>query len=668
MAADADAATATGDSILHVVAGGGDARFLECATVIVGKAKHLLSARNRNRNGDTPLHCATRLGHGRMVTHLLGLARPGDGDETGLKENLRAQNGKGETVLHEAIRLEDKDMVGVLLSADSQLARVPLADGASPLYLALLLGLGDIARQLFEGDQELSYSGPDGQNAFHAALLGRQAKGITMSPRKKKDTTMSDSSRRTSNDQLLTPSTQPCQEEIGRVSERKPHHPFWRPRRRYPREEATHQVMKMLLERNNHLVTQADRSTGSTPLHLAATWRGPMGLLLKAGPAAAYMPDNNGSFPIHLAAFEGEENAVLAFLQESGPYCAELRDGKGRTFLHVAAEEEKSIRVIKLACGWQGKSFSSSVMNMQDNDGNTALHLAALAGNIGAVCDLVSIPEVKLDVSNNKRETPLETAYMTKTLGAHSAGSAFYGDPRKRIYLLLQGTCYRTGVSAGIRPWGRERREFIKSALDKMNRSENIASETQIIGLVAVLITTVTFAAAFAVPGGYRADDDNKGGTPMLAGHYSFHAFVIANTLAFTCSVVSILFLMYAGVGPNVNDRMWPLLMSTNLLASSARSLCAAFAVGVYSILAPVEPIKAMFSCIITVFPLVLVELFLYIKSASMDYSDSRAELARKFAGQALWMEMARAILAHLLIGIVMFEYWPYIFIAAMSC
>uniref|UniRef100_A0A453QCF1 Uncharacterized protein n=1 Tax=Aegilops tauschii subsp. strangulata TaxID=200361 RepID=A0A453QCF1_AEGTS len=99
-------------------------------------------------------------------------------DETGLKEILRAQNGKGETVLHEAIRLEDKDMVGVLLSADSQLARVPLADGASPLYLALLLGLGDIARQLFEGDQELSYSGPDGQNAFHAAILGRQAKGI----------------------------------------------------------------------------------------------------------------------------------------------------------------------------------------------------------------------------------------------------------------------------------------------------------------------------------------------------------------------------------------------------------------------------------------------------------------------------------------------------------
>uniref|UniRef100_M8CDN3 Uncharacterized protein n=1 Tax=Aegilops tauschii TaxID=37682 RepID=M8CDN3_AEGTA len=178
MAVDADAATATGDSILHVVAGGGDAIFLECATVIVGKAKHLLGTRNRNRNGDTPLHCAARLGHARMVTHLLGLARPGDGDETGLKEILRAQNGKGETVLHEAIRLEDKDMVGVLLSADSQLARVPLADGASPLYLALLLGLGDIARQLFEGDQELSYSGPDGQNAFHAAILGRQAKVV----------------------------------------------------------------------------------------------------------------------------------------------------------------------------------------------------------------------------------------------------------------------------------------------------------------------------------------------------------------------------------------------------------------------------------------------------------------------------------------------------------
>ncbi|KAM3196719.1 hypothetical protein ACQJBY_072427 [Aegilops geniculata] len=606
MAVDADAATATGDSILHVVAGGGDARFLECATVIVAKAKHLLSARNRNRNGDTPLHCAARLGHGRMVTHLLGLARPGDGDETGLKEILRAQNGKGETVLHEAIRLEDKDMVGVLLSADSQLARVPLADGASPLYLALLLGLGDIARQLFEGDQELSYSGPDGQNAFHAAILGT------------------------------------------------------------PGKEATSRAIKMLLERNKDLLKQAD-SSRSTPLHLAATWRGPMGLLLKSGPAAAYMPGNNGSFPIHLAAFEGDEDSVSALLEESGPYCAELRDGKGRTFLHVAAEEEESIRVIALACRLQGKSFASAVMNMQDQDGNTALHLAVIAGNTGAVCDLVSIPEVKLYVSNIRRQTPLETAYMTALITEHSAGSAFYGDPRQRIYLLLNRACDRTGVSVGIRLWGKERREFIKSALDKMNTSQNLASETQIIGLVAVLITTVTFAAAFAVPGGYRADDHHKGGTPTLAGHYSFDAFVIANTLAFTCSVVSILFLMYAGVGPNVKDRMWSLLMSINLLASSARSLGAAFAVGVYSILAPVEPTKAMFSCIITVSPIVLVELFLSIKTVSMSYNDYRAVMARKFAGQALRWRLAWEVLMNLLIGIVMMEYWPYILIAAMS-
>ncbi|XP_020149269.1 protein ACCELERATED CELL DEATH 6-like [Aegilops tauschii subsp. strangulata] len=610
MAVDADAATATGDSILHVVAGGGDAIFLECATVIVGKAKHLLGTRNRNRNGDTPLHCAARLGHARMVTHLLGLARPGDGDETGLKEILRAQNGKGETVLHEAIRLEDKDMVGVLLSADSQLARVPLADGASPLYLALLLGLGDIARQLFEGDQELSYSGPDGQNAFHAAILGRQAK------------------------------------------------------------EATHQVMKMLLERNNHLVTQADRSTGSTPLHLAATWRGPMGLLLKAGPAAAYMPDNNGSFPIHLAAFEGDKNSVSALLEESGPYCAKLRDGEGRTFLHVAAEEERSIRVIKLACGWQGKSFASSVMNMQDKDGNTALHLAVLAGNIGAVCNLVSIPQVKLDVRNNKRKTPLEIAFMTATLRAHSAGSAFYGDPRQRIRILLKGAHMSTGVSARIAFSGIERREIIKSALEEINRSQNIATETQIIGLVSVLITTVTFAAAFAVPGGYRADDNHKGGTPTLSGHYSFDSFVIANTLAFICSVLSILFLMYAGVGPNVKDRMWPLLMSVNFLASSARSLAAAFAFGVYSILAPVEQTKAMYSSMTMVLPLVLVELFLFIVAVQMFYSDGKAVMARMFASQASWWRLAHAGLTLLmgLVGLfVIGQYWPYILIAAMS-
>lgn len=88
-----------------------------------------------------------------------------------MKALLRMQNRRGETVLHEAIRLGDRDMIGRLMAQDPQLARVPPADGPSPLYLAVELGHDDIARQLYENDQALSYAGPDGRNALHAAVL-----------------------------------------------------------------------------------------------------------------------------------------------------------------------------------------------------------------------------------------------------------------------------------------------------------------------------------------------------------------------------------------------------------------------------------------------------------------------------------------------------------------
>ena len=63
----------------------------------------------------------------------------------------------------------------------------------------------------------------------------------------------------------------------------------------------------------------------------------------------------------------------------------------------------------------------------------------------------------------------------------------------------------------------------------------------------SVLIATVTFAAAFAIPGGYRADDHTNGGTPTLAGKYTFDAFTLSNELAFTFSAMATISLMFSG-------------------------------------------------------------------------------------------------------------------------
>ncbi|KAM0877185.1 hypothetical protein ACQ4PT_035680 [Festuca glaucescens] len=575
------AAAAERDSLLHVVASRGDGEeFLKSASVIHGKARHLLDA--RNKNGDTPLHRAARARHRGMVAHLMFLARSqnrgGDVNEK-VKAILRVQNKRGETALHDAVRSGDGDMITLLMAEDPQLARVPLTEGASPLYLAVELGHDDIAQQLYEKDSALSYSGPDGRNALHAAVL--KGKDIT----------------------------------------------------------------KMLLEWRKDLVKEADWSTGSTPLHLAASWGKDevISLLLSADPSAAYQPDKNGSFPIHVAASASQVKAFSVLLYTRHD-TAELRDAMGRTFLHVAVQEE-SQSVVTYACKVQSRKFASSVMNMQDDDGNTALHIAVELGSMWIFNSLMENRFVTLNLTNNKGQTSLDLSWMSMPVGVQ------YGpNERIRINKLLQAAGAQTGTYRGDLFYN----ERIPK-LDEKEEAQKITTSTQIVGIGSVLIATVAFAAAFTVPGGYRGDDHKNGGTPTLAGHSAFHVFIIANTLAFILSALSITLLTYAGIANmDIRSRMIGLVSAAGLMTSSARSLSAAFVFGLYLVLAPVARKTAVASFAIAALAFADVVWIIWMVFA--------AELMLlKRLGARAWWRLARAILVTLL-G----EFWPYIVIAGV--
>ncbi|KAM3259611.1 hypothetical protein ACQJBY_051089 [Aegilops geniculata] len=164
--------TPDGDTALHVVAQNQEdgKHFLEYAGIIYERGRGLLF--HKNHKGGTPLHCAARAGNSKMVSHLMDLAAL-SGADTKLRL-LRIENKRHETALHEAVRFEDgrflgrkerralidathtageernkddaagaqeeKNIVKLLMGADPELANYP-ADGVSPLYLAILLGV-----------------------------------------------------------------------------------------------------------------------------------------------------------------------------------------------------------------------------------------------------------------------------------------------------------------------------------------------------------------------------------------------------------------------------------------------------------------------------------------------------------------------------------------------
>jgi ankyrin repeat protein len=167
-------------------------------------------------------------------------------------------------------------------------------------------------------------------------------------------------------------------------------------------------ITKKLLDRKKDLTEQTDHN-GNTPLHVAASWRMTklpdislpvVPFLVQANPSSPYQPDRYGSFAIHIVAAAGDLQTLKYLLQEC-PKCASLRDSKGMTFLHVAAKKRRR-EVVSHAC----EVLPASLLNMQDNDGNTALHLAIQSGDSEMFSSLVRNLNVLLNLPNNSGQTP----------------------------------------------------------------------------------------------------------------------------------------------------------------------------------------------------------------------------------------------------------------------
>lgn len=560
--------TPDGDTALHAVASNGDNGddFLKCAGIICDRERDLLFA--KNHMGDTPLHCAVRSGSSKMVSRLIALAEH-EGAEGKLKL-LRMENERHETALHEAVRIEDgrilddqetlyavltdedirspdhkgdadgggapeeKDMVRLLMGSDPELANYP-AKGISPLCLAILLEKDTIAVTLYKkSGGNLSYSGPDGQNALHVAVL-----------RATRNTVM----------------------------------------------------VEVLLRWNRSLPTQGDKH-GSTPLHFASSLPCPFGFfwyrpwirnywrtrisnivakVFEANPAALYQADNSGLFPIHVAASVGTTSTVEFFLQKS-PSCAGLRDAKGRTFLHVAVEKRRWA-IVSFVCQTPSAEW---ILNMQDKDGNTALHLAIKRRMLMMCSALLGNKKVHLNLSNVKGHTPLDLSRSNLPRGIYYTLTA---ESRIHTALKLFGAKH-----SGLRCDHIEQKyRRPLNQKEKKKQSDLIKDATQMFIVGAVLIATVAFGATFAIPGGYKADDHLNGGTPTLAGSYIFDAYMMANTLAFVCSTVATLSLILSGTTMvGLGTRQWNLVASGYLFSSSVTSMTVAFALAAYMVLAPV--------------------------------------------------------------------------------
>ena len=115
---------------------------------------------------------------------------------------------------------------------------------------------------------------------------------------------------------------------------------------------------------------------------------------------------------------------------------------------------------------------------------------------------------------------------------------------------------------------------------------------------MAILIATITFAAAFTLPGGYSTDAGTEG-LPIMARKIAFKAFLISNALAM-CSSLAVAFICVIARWEDLEFLLYYRSFTKKLMWFAFMATTTAFATGLYTVLAPQLPWLAVAICIVT--------------------------------------------------------------------
>ncbi|KAJ0046718.1 hypothetical protein Pint_04258 [Pistacia integerrima] len=321
-----------------------------------------------------------------------------------------------------------------------------------------------------------------------------------------------------------------------------------------------------------NLINQPDIS-GKTALHFAtaARQKNIIRELLKESTSSAYLRVKNGRTPLLEAASSGNFDVLQQILLYC-PDTMELCDPTGQNALHLAVLNNTTRNVREFLRLQEMKEL----VNELDVEGDTPLHLAIKKENYKMVKKLMATECVDLRTKNNKGLTALDVCESDWNLSYR----------QNSLHTYLRGQ----NAPRGRQPynyWKRDQKS--KNALNHPNADLKQLANTM--SVVAALLATLTFAAAFTLPGGYHTDDDHK---PPEIKHSTDDknkpelgkVFVLADSLAMCSSMTVVFLLILAMVGDPAFLRS-AILYSKNLLNIALFGTLVAFVTGLYTVISP---------------------------------------------------------------------------------
>ncbi|XP_059592996.1 ankyrin repeat-containing protein NPR4 isoform X2 [Vitis vinifera] len=342
------------------------------------------------------------------------------------------------------------------------------------------------------------------------------------------------------------------------------------------------EITKMILGWKSDLTKQVDEN-GWSPLHCGAE-RGCdptiVGELLNIDKSVAYLTIKDGNkTALHIASFHHHTKIVEEIVSHS-PGCREQVDDKGNNAFHFAMMK-KGDDDYYIHSYFRNKWLRTrGLVNEKDAQGNTPLHLLSCyqIRDVG----LLWRHQVDKKAYNNEKLTAYDM-----TLRAKENVSA------KRIQEQFEWAMPGNTSMAMEKSMKKLKKETeSKEYKEKYTSELRKQGETHLI--VSALITTVTFAAGFTLPGGYKEDD----GKAILSKKAAFGAFVVTDTIAMVSSLCAVFLHFFMTMRKDDEFLEKHLLWAFIFTMVGMGAMAIAFATGLYVVL-PHSSGLSFLSCIL---------------------------------------------------------------------
>ncbi|KAJ4745337.1 ankyrin repeat family protein [Rhynchospora pubera] len=340
-------------------------------------------------------------------------------------------------------------------------------------------------------------------------------------------------------------------------------------------------IIKKLLNGRPELA-KSTADDGYTPLACAVSNNNLeiVKILLKHDPGLAYVKNRTGETPFHVAALNGFV-PIAEEIISTCPDSAYITHEKYSTnALHIAINNEQPKFVDFILKTPQ----LHRLINRDDKDGDLPLHYAARKCNSEILRSLLSYKGQDYTANNaNNNNAVDEVMAMKKLLKTLKWNESF----------TLVPSAWRNAAG------DKAKKEIKKQAIQKV--ASLTARYTSNTSLVAALIATITFAAAFTLPGGF-SNDPSDAGLPIFARKVAFQAFLISDTIAM-CSSLAVAFLCILATWEDLDYLLNYRKTTRALMWCAYSATTVAFGTGLFTVMAPERLWLAIFilvlSCIL---------------------------------------------------------------------